>query len=309
MIAFGPVPSRRLGRSLGINIIPPKHCTYSCTYCQVGRTSDMGIDRRSFFDPKKVLADVRRHLKKTDEPVDYLTVVPDGEPTLDVHLGSAIKHLRSLKLPIAVISNASLIDRLDVQHDLAQADWVSLKVDAVDEGIWHRLNRPNRRLDLSAILAGMLDFARSFKGELVTETLLVEGVNDKTQHIRDLAEFLGRLRPSIAYLSIPTRPPAEQDVRRPSEEVVNGAFQILSETVPRVEYLVGYEGNAFASTGNLEEDLLSIAAVHPLRKEAVRELLKRDQAGWERVEELLQRQELAEVEHAGQKYYTRKWRN
>lgn len=308
MIAFGPVPSRRLGRSLGINIIPPKHCTYSCTYCQVGRTSDMGIDRRFFYDPEKILADVRRHLKKTDQPVDYLTVVPDGEPTLDVHLGSAIKHLRSLKLPIAVITNASLIDRLDVQHDLAQADWVSLKVDAVNEEIWHKINRPNRRLDLSAIQAGMLDFARFFKGELVTETMLVEGVNDQTGHLRDLAEFLGRLKPSRAYLSIPTRPPAEQEVKCPSEEVVNRAFQILGETVPRVEYLVGYEGNAFASTGNLEEDLLSIAAVHPLREEAVRELLKRDQAGWERVEELLQKQELAEVEYAGHKHYTRKWR-
>ena len=119
MIAFGPVPSRRLGRSLGINIIPPKHCTYSCTYCQVGRTSDMGIERRSFYDPETILADVGRHLKKTNEPVDYLTVVPDGEPTLDVHLGSAIELLRSLNLPIAVISNASLIDRLDVaQFDI-----------------------------------------------------------------------------------------------------------------------------------------------------------------------------------------------
>jgi len=268
----------------------------------------MGIERRSFYDPETILADVGRHLKKTNEPVDYLTVVPDGEPTLDVHLGSAIELLRSLNLPIAVISNASLIDRLDVQRDLAQADWVSLKVDAVDEGVWHRINRPNRRLDLSSILAGMLDFARSFKGELVTETMLVEGVNDRTRPIQDLAEFLGQLRPSRAYLSIPTRPPAEQEVRAPSEGVVNGAFQILGETVPGVEYLIGYEGNAFASTGNLEEDLLSIAAVHPLREEAVRELLTRDHAGWERVEELIQRQELAEVEYSGVKYYTRKWR-
>lgn len=308
MIAFGPVPSRRLGRSLGINTIPPKHCTYSCTYCQVGRTSDMGIERRSFYDPEVILADVGRHLKKTNEPVDFLTIVPDGEPTLDVHLGSVIDLLRSLDLPIAVISNASLIDRHDVQHDLAKADWVSLKVDAVDEGIWRKLNRPNRHLDLSAIRMGMLDFARLFEGELVTETLLVEGVNDRMEHIRDLAEFLGRLRPSKAYLSIPTRPPAEQEVTAPSEEVVNEAFQILGETVPGVEYLVGYEGNAFASTGDLEEDLLRIAAVHPLREEAVRELLNRDQAGWERVEELIQRQELAEVEYAGLKYYTRKWR-
>jgi len=307
MIAFGPVPSRRLGRSLGINLIPPKHCTYSCTYCQVGRTSDRRIERRSFYDPKTILADVSRHLGKTDEPVDYLTIVPDGEPTLEVHLGSVIELLRSLKLPIAVISNASLIDRPDVQSDLARADWVSLKVDAVDEKTWRLLNRPNRRLDLSTIRMGMLAFARSFKGELVTETMLVKGVNDTVEQIRDLGVFLARLKPARAYLSIPTRPPAEREVRAPSEEVVNAAFQVLEETVPGVEYLVGYEGNAFATTGDLEEDLLRIAAVHPLREEAVRELLNRNHAGWERVEGLLQRQELAEVRYAGRNYYTRKW--
>ncbi|MEZ5278714.1 MAG: radical SAM protein [Opitutaceae bacterium] len=308
MIAFGPVPSRRLGRSLGINTIPPKNCSYSCTYCQVGRTTDMGIERRIFHQPETILTDVRRQLEKADLPVDYLTIVPDGEPTLDVNLGSTIGLLRSLNRPIAVISNASLIDRSDVRHDLAQADWVSLKVDAVDDRIWHRLNRPNQRLDLCTILSGVLDFARSFAGELVTETMLVEGVNDGMGHARDLADFLGRLRPSKAFLSIPTRPPAEPGVRSPCEDVVTAVFQVLAEAVPRVEYLIGYEGNAFASTGDPEEDLLRITAVHPLREEAVRELLQRNQAGWACVERLLERQELAAVEHAGRRYFTRKWR-
>lgn len=308
MIAFGPVPSRRLGRSLGINTIPPKNCTYSCTYCQVGRTSRLGLDRRTFFDPEVILADVNKQLDTIDEPVDFLTIVPDGEPTLDLQLGLIIERLRTTHLPIAVISNASLIDRADVQQDLARADWVSLKVDAVNEKSWETINRPNRHLKLSRILGGIEEFARSFKGTLVTETMLVEGVNEDPSQVCDLACYLARIAPAKAYLSIPTRPPAEQSVKSPSEEAVNRAYQILAETVPYVEYLVGYEGNAFASTGNIEEDLLRVTAVHPLRREAVRELLTRDKAEWESVESLLQREELTEVEYAGHNYYTRRWR-
>ena len=133
MIAFGPVPSRRLGRSLGINNIPPKVCTYSCIYCQVGRTLDMQVERRSFYNPDDIAAEVREKVEKAKavgESIDYLTFVPDGEPTLDANLGREIELLRPLGLKIAVISNGSLITRTDVRDELMQADWVSLKVDS-----------------------------------------------------------------------------------------------------------------------------------------------------------------------------------
>jgi wyosine [tRNA(Phe)-imidazoG37] synthetase (radical SAM superfamily) len=307
-IAFGPVPSRRLGRSLGINNIPPKHCSYSCTYCQVGRTTRLVKDRRSFHAPDTIAGAVVRHVKKAGERIDYLCFVPDGEPTLDVNLGASIGRLRPLGLPIAVISNASLIHRPDVRRDLSRADWVSLKLDSVVEEAWRKVNRPHRGLELARILGGIEEFARSFEGTLVTETMLVEGLNDRDEHARELAGFLGRLQPSRAYLAIPTRPPAERRVRTPREDVVNRVFQILSGSMPRVEYLTGFEGDAFAATGNAEEDLLSITAVHPLREQSVRELINRNHAGWDLVEALLRRGELARVGHAGTTYYTRKWR-
>jgi len=170
MIAFGPVPSRRLGHSLGINNIPPKICTYSCVYCQVGRTPRMQTEREAFYKKEKVLQDVEykvNEVKKKDEDIDYLSFVPDGEPTLDVNLGEEIKLLRILGIRIAVISNASLIWRKDVQNDLRRADWVSLKIDwvslkidAVTEGTWQRVNRPRRILKLNKILQGILEFSR-----------------------------------------------------------------------------------------------------------------------------------------------------
>ena len=149
MIAFGPVPSRRLGRSLGINNIPPKVCTYSCVYCQVGKTSRMQVDRMPFYDPEKIYMAVRTQVAKArqkGESVDYLTFVPDGEPTLDVNLGNEIELLKSLGLKIAVITNGALAWRKDVKADLAKADWVSYKIDSTSEKIWRRINRPQRTL-------------------------------------------------------------------------------------------------------------------------------------------------------------------
>jgi wyosine [tRNA(Phe)-imidazoG37] synthetase (radical SAM superfamily) len=309
MIAFGPVPSRRLGRSLGINNIPPKICTYSCVYCQLGRTVKLQIDRRAFYQPQEVVDVVRDKMVRTagaGESIDYLAFVPDGEPTLDVHLGQEIKLLRPLGLPVAVITNSSLIWRQDVRGDLIEADWVSLKVDAVEEGIWQRVSRPHGRLKLASILEGGLEFAAAYGGELATETMLVAGVNDREEHLREIAGYLGRLQPSTAYLSIPTRPPAEKWVHAPDERTLNRAYQILSERVKHVEYLIGYEGNAFAFTGDVEEDLLSITAVHPMREDAVGDYLARAGAGWSMVQRLVAESELVEVEHGSHTFYLRR---
>ena len=311
MIAFGPVPSRRLGRSLGINNIPPKICTYSCAYCQLGRTIKMQVDRRAFYQPEEILKDVEEKVKRArevGESIDYLTFVPDGEPTLDINLGHEIELLKPLGIKIAVITNASLIGREDVRDDLMEADWVSLKVDSSIEDVWRRINRPPRTLQLASILDGMLEFAKVYKGEVATETMLVEGVNDGDSHLREAADFLAQLRPARAYLSIPTRPPAEKWVQPPSEEVINQAYQLLGKRIDQVEYLIGYEGNAFAFTGNVEDDLLSITSVHPMREDAVSEFLSRAETDWSVIHRLIAQERLIEMEYEGRKFYMRKLR-
>jgi wyosine [tRNA(Phe)-imidazoG37] synthetase (radical SAM superfamily) len=309
MIAFGPIPSRRLRRSLGINNIPPKVCTYPCVYCQLGRTISMQATRSSFYEPREVFKAVQNKVqkaKKAAESVDYLTFVPDGEPTLDARLGREIELLRPLGIKIAVITNSSLIYLLGVRRDLMKADWVSLKLDTTREEIWRRLDRPYRKLQLAAILEGMLEFAEDFKGELVTETMLVQGVNDCDRHLEEVADFLAQLRPARAYLSIPTRPPAETWVQAPGEEVIIRTHQILQEKVDQVEYLIGYEGNAFAFTGDVEEDLLSITAVHPMRAEAVNEFLTRAGSDWAVVQRLIDGGQLVETGYDGRSFYMRR---
>ena len=167
------------------------------------------------------------------------------------------------------------IETKDVRNALMKADWVSLKIDAVEEKVWRKVDRPHRLLRLSSIHEGALEFAEIFKGKLMTETMLLANVNDADPIFRETAEFLSLLQPTTAYLSIPTRPPAEKWALPPGEQVINRAYQIFEEKVKYVEFLTGYEGNAFASTRNVEGDILSITAVHPMRNDAIEEFLKR----------------------------------
>lgn len=309
-IIFGPVPSRRLGRSVGINNIPPKICSYSCIYCQLGRTINMQSERQVFYQPEKILTVVKEKLEETKrigEKIDYLTFVADGEPTLDINLEQEINLLKPLGIPIAVITNTSLIWQKDVRNALMRSDLVSLKIDTVEEKAWRKLDRPHRLLKLSSILDGALEFIKIFKGKLITETMLSANVNDTDVSLRATADFLSLLRPVTAYLSIPTRPPAEKWVQSPDEHVINRAYQIFEGKVKYVEYLTGYEGNAFALTGNIKKDILSITAVHPMRNDSVDKFLKRAGANWEIVHQMVEKGLLIETAYGKNKFYVRRF--
>ncbi|MFC2062500.1 radical SAM protein [Chloroflexota bacterium] len=307
-IIYGPVPSRRLGRSLGINNIPPKVCSYSCVYCQLGRTLMLEVEPRSFYETSKIIEQLKAKLMQTIDMgylIDYITFAADGEPTLDVDLGREIEAAKTLGIKVAVLTNGSLLWRKEVRQNLKTADWVSLKVDAVSEETWHRVNRPHKSLELNMVLQGMLEFNQAFKGKLTTETMLTRGVNDNLDEINKVTEFLTILKPAIAYLAIPTRPTTER-VIPVSEETINVAYQVFAEKLDRVEYLIGYEGNAFACTGNVEDDLLSITAVHPMREEAVEELLENTGANWETVKYLIESRKLVQLEYQGERFYMRR---
>jgi wyosine [tRNA(Phe)-imidazoG37] synthetase (radical SAM superfamily) len=310
-IAYGPVPSRRLGRSLGVNNIPPKICSYSCVYCQLGSALSQRVERKPFYGVSEILGQVSEKVKRVrekQEEIDYLTFVPDGEPTLDVNLGKEIESLKSLGIRIAVLTNSSLVWREDVKEDLMKADWVSLKIDAMSNSVWQSVNRPYHSLKPEIILEGMREFAGRFKGELATETMLIGGVNDKEEEIRRVAEFLVELEPDKAYVAVPTRPPAEERVKPPGEDMVNFAYQVFKDKLDNVELLTGYEGNEFVTTGIIEEDLLGITAVHPMRRDGVEELLSTANASWEILEKLIRENKIKEVEYQGKKYYLRRFR-
>jgi wyosine [tRNA(Phe)-imidazoG37] synthetase (radical SAM superfamily) len=284
-------------------------------YCQLGRTNNLQITRQQFYKPQEILDDVTRKIqaaKENEEAIDYLTFVPDGEPTLDISLGTEIQLLKNLSLApkktkIAVITNSSLIDRKDTQDDVSNADWVSLKIDVITQSIWRKINRPHGSLKYTNILQGIADFSHSFKGDLTTETMLVKGVNDQTQELEKITDFIQQLKPKKSYLSIPTRPPAETWVTPPSENQLNIAYQMFKEKDIDAECLIGYEGNTFGYTGNIEDDLLGITAVHPIRKDGVIKLLTKANRDWSVIEKLLYENKLMEVEYDDKKFYVRRF--
>jgi len=311
MTVFGPLPSRRLGRSLGINNIPFKHCSYSCVYCQLGRTRPRSVNRRPFHRPEDILWRVTDKLEeaaRSNEPVDYLTFVSDGEPCLDTNLGQEIEMLKPLGIKIAVITNASLITRDAVFNALMLADFVSLKLDAVDETVWHKVNRPSMKLQLETIKRDIRRFSAYFHGELTTETMLVRDINDHDENLVSVADFHARLNAARAYLSIPTRPPSEPWVGPPDHDVLSRAMRIFEERNCEVE-LLGDDGSGyFSSTGEPGDDLLSITAVHPMTEQETDLFLARAGADPSIVEDLVTQGLLQHVRHGTKGFYRRKFR-
>jgi len=306
---FGPVPSRRLGKSVGINNIPPKICTYSCVYCQLGRSLKIVADRKEYYDPNDLLMEAKdkiKNAKSNNEPIDYLTIVPDGEPTLDINLGKLIDLLKPLDFKVAVITNSTLLNIPKVRQDLSKAVWVSVKIDTLDEKIWRKINRPHKKIAFDSMLNGIKAFSREYNGRFVTETMLVKDLNDDIENVRKVAEFISEIKSSVAYLSIPTRPPAEKWVEAPEEQKTNRAYQIFREHSLNTEYLIGYEGNEFAYTGNIEEDILSITSVHPMREDAVKEYLKKANGNFSIIEKMLRENLIVVSEYKNDRFYLRK---
>jgi len=308
MMVFGPIPSRRLGRSLGVNNIPPKICSYSCVYCQIGLTDSMSVSRKEFYSPDEIFKEVSskvKTLQNSGEKIDYISFVPDGEPTLDINLGKEIDLLKPLGIKIAVITNSSLLWDEDVRKDLMIADWVSIKIDTIDEKIWRKIDRPNGKLDFQKILSGIKTFASSFKGVMVTETMLVKGVNDNVESIKSTVEFIKQLNPDKAYILVPTRPPAEKFVEPPSEENLNEAYQIFNASINNVELLAYSEGTDFSYSSDAEKELLSILAVHPMRKDAVEKFLNKSRSNWNLIENLIVNNVLKEVKYSDNTFFVK----
>ena len=301
-----------MGKSLGINnITSTKTCSYSCIYCQVGLTHNYSFEREVFYEPSVIFDEVQEHLSKlaqSDKP-DYLTFVANGEPTLDIHLGESIEKLKILNIPIAVITNASLLNDPQVREELQLADWVSVKIDVGNESIWKKINRPLAKVDFKEYVKGLITFSKEFKGILVSETMLVEGVNDNAKDVLQTATLVSSVNPYIAYISVPTRPPALNLVVPPNELIVNEAYQIFSDKGINTELILGFEGTHTGFTGNALEDIINICSVHPIREDTMQELLKKNQVDQTILETLLYNKYVQKIEYNSNTFYIRKFRH
>ena len=309
MIVYGPVPSRRLGSSVGINNIPSKKCSYSCVYCQIGNTKEYVIEPDEFYGLEEILTAVQMKLLEAREKcikVDFLTLVANGEPSLDINLGFLIDRLKKFNIPLALITNSSLLTKSDVRRKLLKVDWISVKVDAVDEQIWKKIDRPYKDLNLHDILDSIVFFRKRFNGRFNTETMLIRDLNDSQEHLDSLADYLTRVKPDIAYLSVPIRPPAQSWVQIPSDNSLCKAFRILKDKNINVELNNCYEGNDFKPINDIESELVAITSVHPMREDAVMEFLKKGNCSYSVVNKLIQANILYVNKYNGTNYYSRK---
>lgn len=305
---FGPVPSRRLGRSLGVNNVPYKTCSYSCVYCQLGPTVTTTARRRSFRSPNAIIEAIRGRLGELDrrgETVDYVTFVPDGEPTLDLGLEAALCALEEGATPTAVITNASLVSDPDVVRALRHASWVSLKVDAADEATWRAINRPDPALRFEDLAQGAARLSDGFRGTLVTETMLVAGVNDDERQLHAIADRVADIGPQTAYLAIPTRPAGETWVRPPSEEAIARAYAIFGTHGIETELLAGHPQPTFLGADDPSDAILRITAVHPMRRVEVQRLLDESDASWSCVDALVADGALRSTRYRDEEFFVR----
>jgi wyosine [tRNA(Phe)-imidazoG37] synthetase (radical SAM superfamily) len=305
-LTFGPVPSRRLGRSLGINNLSAEHCSYACVYCQAGPTTCLRARRQSFVEPEVLRDRVQVALEAARArhiAIDFVSFVPTGEPTLDRGLGRAITAIRRLGTRVAVFTNGSLLGRPEVRDELAGADWVSVKVDAVTDPVWRRINRPHGRLSLRTILEGLRQYSRNHTGTLVTETMLVAGLNDSPDEIARVSDTIASANPAEAWLGMPIRPPAEPWVSAPSAPGFDRALQIFMSRIPSVRTLLDSRSTPWRPIGAEADQVLAMAAVHPIRESELREVLQSTGASREVVETLMNEGRLEAVTYGGRRFY------
>ncbi|MCD6301469.1 MAG: radical SAM protein, partial [Staphylothermus sp.] len=274
-----------------------------CIYCQAGRTTNLVINRMKFYEVNEVVKQVVTEVYR--KKPDVVSFVPNGEPTLDINLGKEAELLKKeIDLPLAIFTNSSLLNRQDVVDDLMHFDIVSVKIDTVKHKTWKIMNRPHPELSLEEILDAIREFSKNFRGKLITETMLVKGVNDNEEEYESIAKYLSSLKFDKAYIQAPIRPPAEDWVKPASEDEYTKAYHVFRKYLgDRVELLISSEPKSFKFTDDLVVEIANTIYVHPIRLDYVSELAMKHGKNAEQIIDELVRNNIAKiVEYRGKKF-------
>jgi len=264
---YGPVPSRRLGKSLGISPIPDKTCNYTCVYCQLGRTTHFTNERQLFYPVEEVLKEVQEALQQ-EKDIDFITIVGEGEPLLYKGIGLLVTQLKQLSsIPIAIITNGALLSQEEVRKELLQTDVILPTLDAYSEEQFRKINRPHKEIKLVEVIEGLKEFRKIFHNQIWLEVMLVKDLNDDINSINEIKKIIDEINVDRVYLNVPIRPPAESWVEIPPSNRLIIAQEILkAESIAHFEELliesVDRESAPF-------EQILNILKRHPLRNEQI----------------------------------------
>lgn len=260
---YGPVPSRRLGRSLGIDLVPHKICTYNCIYCQIGKTTKKTLLRKEYVPVKEVLEEVELFVKEEFSPIDHFSLSGSGEPTLHSKIRSVIEEIKTLSsIPVAVITNGSLLYEREVREDLLGADVVLPSLDAVSSEVFMRINRPHPEISAEKIIEGMVEFRKVYKGQIWLEVLFCKEVNDTPGELRRMKEVVERIQPDLVHLNTVVRPPSEDWVKPLSQKEMEEIQAFFGE---KATIISEFDRHLLPATeSNLAEETLRILRRRPL---------------------------------------------
>ncbi len=261
---FGPVPSRRLGLSLGVDIVPFKVCSLDCLYCQLGRTTNKTVERKEYVPIEAVLAELKDRL---NEPLqaDFITLSGSGEPTLNSRFGELIDGIKKITdIPVAILTNGTLLYRQDVRADCAKADLVVPSLDAGDEETFRKINRPHRDISIEKLVSGLYAFRKEFTGRIWLEVFLVEGLNTDADQIDKINRIIKRVGPDKVQLNTAVRPTAEADVKRVDDEKLRTIAAKLGENCEVVtDFSLSSRDERVEEPETKAEDVLSMLKRRP----------------------------------------------
>ncbi len=302
---FGPVPSRRLGQSLGIDTIPHKTCNWNCVYCQLGRSKPMIGERREYIPQEDILAEVKETLASAKkDSIDWITFVGSGEPTLHSGIGWLIQEIKAFSdLPIAVITNGTLLFLPEVRDSLMQADAVLPSLDAGNADSYRRINRPLPKFTFERQVEGLIAFRQAYRGKLWVEVMLMDQINDSVSDLEEIASKLEAIKPDEIHIILPTRPPAETWVRPSGEEGLLRARAILGKIAKVVHPIEG----SFDISGyeSVVEAIVGIITRHPMSQEELEATLESQFPG--KTKETLEKLEASGKAQAVERYGIRFW--
>ena len=272
---YGPIPSRRLGQSLGVDVVPLKTCNWNCIYCQLGRTMPLTNERLAYVPSAEVLRQVKEALDE-HEPgeIDYISFVGSGEPTLHSNIGWMIREVKAMTdIPLAVITNGALLYRPEVRSDLSAADVVMPTVNAGNGGLYRRIARPHPEVTFARVAEGLISFRQIFLGSLWVEIMLIKGMNDDVDALRELATVLRAVQPDEVHITLPTRPPSETWVEAPDEEGIMRATAILGDIAHVVHPTAGDVD--LSGYDNVVDAVIGVITRHPLSQTQLEQALTR----------------------------------
>lgn len=302
---FGPVPSRRLGQSLGIDTIPLKTCNWNCVYCQLGRSLPLTNERREYVPVEDILLEAEQTLRShKNGDIDWVTFVGSGEPTLHSRFGELIRRVKNMTaLPVAVITNGSLLYLPEVREELSAADAVLPTLDAGSAELYRKINRPHLQITFERLVDGLVAFRKEYQGKLWVEVMLVRGLNDTSEALEDISKVLQRVMPDAVHINLPTRPPCETWVQLPDEEGLMRAMSILGKIA---EVVHPAEGSFDLSRyENVVDAIVGIITRHPMRQDELERTLTRWSPG--QVVEALADLEASSRAQIVERYGTRFW--